>query len=395
MKIAYFDCFSGVSGNMILSAFLDSGLDFEYFKKQIGFLKLSGYRLQKKRVNCSGFSAIKLEIILDKSRTAAHKRKSLREIKNIIEKCRFNPGIKKSACKIFESLACAESTAHGLKKNQVHFHEIGDTDSLIDVVGAAVAFDYFKFGRIFSSAVNVGSGMVKTAHGFLPVPAPAASLLLKGVPVYSGGEGRELATPTGVAILKSMANGFGDMPLMDLKAVGCGAGSYNLSQHPDLLRLFQGEAKSADYLTDTVSVLEANIDDMNLIGSEMILERIFKAGALDVYFTPVYMKKTRMGVLLTVVAEKRFLNNVLKAIFEETTTFGVRTFETQRYKLQRSFATVRTKYGPIKIKIGKLGDETINVSPEYESCKELSLKRGIPLRKAYEAAKSTNSIKKS
>jgi len=384
MKIAYFDCSSGVSGDMILASFLDAGLDFKYLEKELKKLKLAGYSLKKAKVKKQGFPATKFEVILKSG--GYHSGRSLKQIKGIINKSRLNSGVKSLAIKIFENITRAECSAHKVCPSEIHFHEIGGTDSLIDIVGAAIAIDYFKIGNAYSSPINVGSGIVNTAHGTLPVPAPATVELLKGVPVYSRKDMFELATPTGVAILKTVCGDFGDMPLMKIKDIGVAAGAFNTQAQPNILRLFLGERDlDKGYDRDSVIVAEANIDDMNLVGTGYIMDQVFKAGALDAYFTPVYMKKTRMGILLSVVTYKENLKKVIDKIFEETTTFGIRVYETQRYKLPRSFKKIKTKYGALNIKIGKVGDKVISASAEYEDCRKLAKDRNIPLKKIYEA----------
>lgn len=390
MRIAYFDCFSGASGNMILGAFLDAGLDVVYLKKQLRKLPLSGYSLNIRKVKKSGLAATQFDVSLTEK---GRQTKSLNDIRRIISKSALSAKIKNLSCEIFQELADAECGAHGCKMKQARFHEIGDTDSIIDIVGAAIALDYLKIDKIYASAINTGSGTINTAHGRFPIPAPATSILLKGVPIYCDGKGHELATPTGVAILKTICEKFGQMPLMETQQIGTGAGNFDTGDRPNVLRVFIGDAADetagGSYNKDTVVVVQANIDDMNSVGTECILERIFKAGALDVYFAPIYMKKTRMGILLSAITEKKNLDAVLKAIFRETTTLGVRTYEVTRYKLDRSVETVRSKYGSVRIKMAGLDNQIVSVSPEYEDCKRLSGKKAVPFRIVYgEAVRS-------
>jgi len=385
MKIAYFDCFSGVSGDMILAAFLDAGLDLDYFKGQLRRLPLEGYKIGVRKVKKVGLAATAFNVFLAR---AGRRRRSLREIKNIISKSRLNENVKSLSIKVFEALAAAECKAHGHRRDRMHFHEIGDADSIIDIIGAAIALDYLKFDRVYSSPVNTGSGSVKTVHGIYPLPAPATAILLKGLPAYSCSTDCELATPTGVAILKSVCDGFCPMPLMEIEKVGVGAGAFDINGRPNVLRVFFGDADAeAGYARDNVIVVETNIDDMNPVGTGYILDKIFSAGALDAYFMPVYMKKSRMGMLLSVITEKECLQAVLKIIFDQTTTFGVRTYEAQRYKLARSVKRVRSKYGYARVKLGRIRGRIITVSPEYEDCKKLSQAKGIALRTVYEEVK--------
>lgn len=373
---------------MILGALLDAGLDFEYLKSELQKLRLPGYELKRRKVKMLSLAATKFDVCL-KDKDIRRGFSTLKDIERAINKSRLKKSVKELSCGIFKKLAEAECRAHGYRKDKAHFHEIGDTDSLIDIVGAVIALDYLGIERVCCSAVNVGSGMVCTAHGDLPVPAPVTSVLLKGMFSYSGGEGYELATPTGVAILKTLCGAAGDMPLMNVGRVGAGAGNFQTPGKPNILRVFLGEAGApADYYNkDSALVVQANIDDMNLIGTEVILERILQAGALDVYFAPIYMKKTRMGILLSVITEKKFLDRVLKVIFEETTTFGVRTYEVTRYKLDRVTKAIKTKYGSVKFKTGRINNKAVAASPEYEDCKLISVRKNIPFRRVYEEVK--------
>ena len=388
MRIAYFDCFSGVSGNMIVGALLDAGVSAAYLKNQLRKMPLSGYSIKIRKVKKTGLAAMSFDVTLTEK---GRKTRTLKNIKGIINKSRLNKNVKDLSCKIFEALAEAECRAHGCRKDKAHFHEIGDTDSIVDIVGAAVAFDYFKFEKIYSSPINVGSGTVRTGHGIFPVPAPATGILLESMPAYCDGKGYELATPTGVAILKSVSDEFCRMPLLEIEKVGHGAGTFDTPGEPNILRVFIGESAEDSFAKDKAIVIQTNIDDMNLIATEHIMERIFSAGALDVYFRPVYMKKTRMGIELSVIAERQRLEPVLKSIFRETTTFGVRVHEVDRYKLSRSVKTVKTKYGAARVNIGRLDNEIISVSPEYEDCRSLSKANNSAFRNVYEHVKAAAS----
>jgi uncharacterized protein (TIGR00299 family) protein len=385
MKTAYFDCFSGVSGNMILGAFLDAGLDVRYLKSRLAKLALSGYSIRLERTKKAGIVGLEFNVSMTK---AGRRRRSLREIKNIIHKSRLNDNIKGLSFEIFTALADAESQVHGYGRDKAHFHEIGDTDSIVDIVGTAIALDYFKFDEIYSSPINTGSGMVRTRHGIFPIPAPAAGILLKSIPAYCDGEGYELATPTGIAILKSICDGFCRMPLLEIEKIGHGAGTFDRPGVPNILRLFIGRSAEKDFAKDKAVVIQTNIDDMNLIATEHIMERIFSAGALDVYFRPVYMKKTRMGIELSVIAERRRLEPILETIFRETTTFGIRVHEVERFKLTRAVKSVKTRYGTARVNIGRSGERIITISPEYEDCRALSKTSTAAFRDVWEHVKS-------
>jgi len=387
MRIAYFDCSSGVSGDMILASLLDAGLDFEYLKKELGKLKLAGYKLSKRKITKSGFTASKFDVIFPKTRSRL-KERPLGEIKNIINKSGLSSKVKTLALKIFENIADAECAVHNIPKNRIHFHEIGSTDSLVDIVGFAIAFEHLNIDKVYASSINLGSGVVKTEHGLLPVPAPVTSVLLKGVPIYSGEDRFELTTPTGAGILKTVADSFGFMPLMSVETIGTAAGTFEAIQQPNILRVFLGQsAKELDYDTDSVIVIQTNIDDMNMVGTEHMMEEIFAAGALDVYFAPVYMKKSRMGILLSAITKKENLKKVIDVVFQETTTLGVRVFEAGRYKLPRFFKKINTEYGSMNIKIGKSGNKIITSSPEYRDARLLARKNNVALRRIYEVAR--------
>jgi uncharacterized protein (TIGR00299 family) protein len=372
LKTAYLDCSSGISGDMFLGALVDAGVPIKNIETGLGKLKLKGYRLAKRRVKRAGLSAMKVDVEL----TAGQSPKRFNDIKAVIDKSTLSPDIKTSALNVFKRLFDAEARAHGGKSNDVHLHELGAVDCMIDIVGTLVALKHLGIKDVFSSPVNVGSGTVKTSHGLLPVPAPATAEMLKGVPVYSSGEG-ELTTPTGAALLKEVSLGFGGMPAMTLRTVGTGAGSKNLKDRPNVLRIFIGEAASKE--GDAV-VLETNIDDMDPRICEYVLERLLKEGALDVYFTQVVMKKGRPGIKLTVLCDEGKRDALEEIIFRETTTLGIRRYRVQRSVLEREIRKLDTEFGPVRIKKARLGGKLLRSEPEYEDCKKAAKKSGVPLR---------------
>lgn len=388
MEIAYFDCFSGISGDMILGSLIDLGLDIEYLKKEFKKINISGYEINAEKIKKRDISCIKVNItVKDKQ-----KYRSLKEINALIDKSELNPEVKKKSKGIFLKLAKAESKVHNIDIDKIHFHEIGAIDSILDIIGAVIGLDNLNIKKIYSSTIPVGRGFVKTAHGKLPIPAPATSELLKGIPIYSANIKGELITPTGAAIITSLTNNFGEMPLMQIEKIGYGAGKSDFD-HPNLLRIFVGESLE-NYDTDVVNVIEVNIDDMNPEYYEVVFEKLLKNGALDVYLTNIQMKKNRPGIKISIISPLEITNQLTDIIFNETTTFGLRIYKTQRKKLFVEKVKVKTKYGEITIKIGKIKDEIKLISPEYEDCKKLAQENNVSLKKIYELAKLSYFSKK-
>jgi len=375
--IAYFDCFSGISGNMVLGALLDAGLNRKLLEKELGKLKLKGYGIVVSKVKKNGIAGTYFNV-----KTKDYKKRSLRTIRQLIAKSGLDSGVKKKSMEIFEMLASAEAKAHGVTRDKVHFHEIGDLDSILDVAGCAAALSVMGIEEIYSSALNLGSGYVNCSHGILPVPAPATAELLKGVAVYSSDVTGELVTPTGAAIIKYFSRRFGEMPPMSYDKVGMGAGT-NDFKVPNFLRVFIGKPRE-QYASDTVSILETNLDDMNPQFYGYVFEKLFKEGALDVFMTPVYMKKNRPGIALSVICETKDVRKMTSVIFGETTAFGLRIKETKRIKLFREFRSIKTRYGTIRVKAGMDMKKNIkSLTPEYEDCIKAAAKYKIPLKKVY------------
>ena len=387
-KVAYFDCFSGASGDMILGALLDAGLELSALAEQLEKLGLEGYELKAEKTSRLGFAGTKFEVLVAErghdEESGHHHERHLGDIRSMIQASSLGDSVKGRSIAVFERLAEAEATVHGKEPDEVHFHEVGAVDSIIDIVGAAIALELLGIEEVICSPLRTGTGYVECRHGRLPVPAPGTAELLKGYPVAPTDVPAELTTPTGAAILTTLAAGFGPCPQMQVGSVGYGAGRRETEPIPNLLRVFIGE-RSDRYLTDTAIVIETNLDDMSpeLIGH--LAQKLLDLGALDVYSVPIYMKKGRPGVLLSVIAEPQDASRLEEAVLLESTSFGVRKYEVQRQKLAREHVTVATEYGEARVKLGKIGGEVKKAAPEYEDCKKLADERGVPLREVYRA----------
>jgi hypothetical protein len=379
MRIAYFDCFSGISGDMLLGALLDAGLSFALLKKEISRLPLKGYRISRRKVTRAGFTGTKVTVRLEKKEPP---RRRLQDILKIIQKSGLSAKTKLNARRIFQHLARAEAKVHNIPFGEVHFHEVGAVDAIIDIVGTCIGLEALEVDRIISSPVAVGRGFVECAHGRLPVPAPATALLLEGVPIVQSEEEAELATPTGVAILTVLASSFGSLPQMRIEKVGYGAGERENKLMPNLLRVFIGQKEPATE-TDQMLVIQTNIDDMSPEIFGYLYQRLFDAGAVEAFTTPVGMKKGRPGIMLSVILPAEAKTGVERILFEETTTFGVRYFPVRRSKLTRSSVSLKTEIGQVRVKIGKRSGRIFSVSPEYEDCRKLAEKNKLPLKKVY------------
>ncbi|MFA4906074.1 MAG: nickel pincer cofactor biosynthesis protein LarC [Candidatus Margulisiibacteriota bacterium] len=367
MKTLYLDCSSGISGNMFLGALLDAGLPADK-------LRIPHSALRIKKVRKHGISGIHLEVIAEKQTES----RNLKDILSIIGKSKLNPNTKQIATAIFRRLAEVEAKVHGIPVNKVHFHEVGAIDSIVDIVGAAIGIDYFGIEEVKTSPINVGSGWIKTAHGKLPVPAPATTELLKGFSVYNSGIKKELTTPTGAAIISTLAKPADVMPRLKVEAIGFGAGTYDLAEQPNLLRIFIGESELPTE-KDTILQIETNIDDMDPRLYDKAIAALMKAGALDAYIEPLRMKKQRNAIQLVALCRPEDKESVLEAVFDSTTTLGVRVFMVQREKLQRKIEHIKTKFGKVKVKWGLLGKKLKTYSPEYEDLRKISKKHRVPL----------------
>jgi len=388
--IAYFDCFSGISGDMTLGALVDAGLPIEVLRSELAKLNLSGYTLSSEKVKRSGLAATKVHVILDKKEQPA---RHLSDIQKIINSSALSPAVKQKSLSIFQRLAEVEAKVHGTTPDKVHFHEVGAVDAIVDIVGSVIGLEHLGITEIIGSPLNVGSGTVHTAHGKLPVPAPATAELLKNIPLYSSSITFELTTPTGAAIISTLASSFGPLPQMAINRIAYGAGNKDIPGQPNVLRLMIGEPVSA-YEEDTSIVIESNIDDMNPQIYGHLIDTLMAKGAHDVYLTPILMKKGRPAILLSVLTDKAKSTEILDTIFRETTSIGVRIQEVGRKKLSREVREVETSYGKVRIKISKRGDEVLTVTPEYEDCKKLAEEKRVPLKTVMDEAKASAASRK-
>lgn len=384
MKIAYFDCSSGISGDMCLGALVDAGVPVAKLENELRKIRVKGYKLKVKRVKRSGFAATKADVI----QKAAHKshiteHRKWKDVERIIRTSSLSEEIKKKGLSIFRRLFTAEAKVHGETFDAAHLHELGAVDCIVDIFGTVIGLELLGIEKVYSSGVNTGGGSVRTKHGILPVPAPATAELLKGIPVYSGGIDYELTTPTGAVILKEISSSFGTIPDMVIEKIGIGAGNKDFKDKPNVLRILigQGKKQRAESMEQKVAVIETTIDDMNPQIYEYVIERLFKAGALDVYLTQLIMKKGRPGIKLTVLCNSKEKEKMMKIIFEETTTIGLRFYEAQRRTLSREIKQVNTRFGRVNIKVSKLGNKVVRRTPEYEDCKKLAKKLNMPLIK--------------
>lgn len=389
MTLAYFDCFSGISGDMTLGALVDAGVGIDVLRSELEKLNLPGYELTALKVLRSGVSATKVHVCLEeKEQPARH----LSDIRTIIEASALSSSIKQKSILIFERLAEAEAKVHGTTPDKVHFHEVGAVDAIVDIVGSIIGLELLGVTTIACSPINLGSGSIKTAHGLLPVPAPATAELLKGIPSYGSSVPFELTTPTGAVIISTLSSSFGPMPQMSVSQIGHGAGNKEIPGQPNVLRLMIGEPTSP-YDEDRSIIIETNIDDMNPQLYEHVIDKLMQQGAHDAYLTPIIMKKGRPAILLSVLTDGVHEGAILDTIFRETTSIGVRIQEVGRKKLTREIQLVDTAYGKIRVKVSKRGEEILTVTPEYEDCRKLSEKRLIPLKQVMEEAKGLFSRK--
>ncbi|WP_169978780.1 nickel pincer cofactor biosynthesis protein LarC [Tautonia rosea] len=380
MRIAYFDCFSGISGDMTLGALVDSGVDPQAIVGAVRKLGLE-FDLSFETVRRCGFRATYARVVAPEE----HAHRHLPEIEAMIDRAELPHRQSDLAKRIFHRLGEAEANSHGIPIEQVHFHEVGAVDSIVDIVGAAVGLDLLGVERFQASAIPPGRGSVVAAHGRMPLPAPATAELLRGVPLADSPVEMELTTPTGAAIVSTICERFGPLPSMTVETIGLGAGTKDLPGQANMVRLFVGTvADSPD--ADRIWVLETNLDDLpgELVG--YTTGKLMEAGALDAFVTPIYMKKNRPGVMLSVLGTEASLTSLEAIIFRETTTLGIRRYPVSRHKLRRKAAVVETPLGPVRGKLGWLGDRPPTFSPEYDDCARLAAEQHIPLKDVYQMA---------
>jgi pyridinium-3,5-bisthiocarboxylic acid mononucleotide nickel chelatase len=379
MKIAYFDCFSGISGDMVLGALVDAGCNLAQLETDLARLPVRGWKISAEKVARGTLAATRVKVEYPQP---DHHR-SLSTILRLIEEAGLSPRVAERASNIFRKLGEAEARVHNVPIEKVHFHEVGAVDAIVDIVGAAAGFEQLDIEEFACSALNIGGGRVETQHGNLPVPAPATAELLRGAPTYSNGIPRELVTPTGAAIVATLAAQFGAQPAMTARSIGYGAGAANLAEQPNVLRLFVGETavkEANDPRDETIVVLEANLDDLSPQVYGYFVERALEAGALDVFSTPAQMKKNRPGQLVAVLCKPENADQLKGLIFQETTTLGVRQSTVQRSTLQREILVMETPLGSIRMKIARSNGHILNVAPEYEDCRKVASERGLPLK---------------
>ena len=383
MKVVYFDCPSGASGDMILGALVDAGVSLDALRTELAKLPLGGYRLTAREVRKGAFRATKVDVEVD---ATAHHQRNLPEILRLLEQSGLPGRVKADAARIFTRLAAAEARVHGTTVEAVHFHDVGAVDALVDVSGAVAGLHLLGVEAVHVSALPLGGGMVDGPHGKIPIPGPGTAELLKGFPVYDNGVRAELVTPTGAAILTTLAASSGSMPPMTVERVGYGAGTMDLPV-PNLLRCFVGTAAETGG-RETVVQMETTIDDMSPQLYEPLMERLLEAGALDVFLIPVIMKRSRPGVVLTVLAEPSRVGEFSTILFEESTTIGVRWTESQRTRLERELVTLPTAYGPVQFKLSRLGGKLVTVTPEFSEVTRIAREKGLPVREVLEQART-------
>jgi uncharacterized protein (TIGR00299 family) protein len=383
MKTLYFDCFAGASGDMILGALVAAGVDKAKLLEQLSLLKIDGFAVDFVTVEKSGLSALHVRV-----QTAhEHKHRHLSHIRTIIQDSQLSDSVKQRALAIFTRLAEAEAKVHNEPVEHVHFHEVGALDAIVDVVGAAICFDLLEVDHFVCSPIHVGSGTVEMAHGRFPVPPPAVTELLKGVPFYSTDLKGELLTPTGAAIITTVCNEYGPIPQMRIEYTGYGAGTREYEKFPNVLRVMIGELVSDSETDEKLWMIETNLDDISSQILGYVMERAFELGARDCYFTAVQMKKNRPGVLLSILTEENRKSELMDLVFTETTTLGVRTYEVTRRALDREMVKVETLYGLIDVKVAKLNGRVVNEMPEFEQCREAAQKAGVALKEVEEATR--------
>lgn len=430
MRIAYLDCFSGISGDMFLGALVDAGVSAEVLEKTVAALGI-GAKIEVSAVMRSGISATKVDVWVDgekdmpreeywaKKKTEhahthtdahgphphdhphhnddpvenrhehSHAHRGLAEIRTIISKASISESAKATAIRIFEALGTAEAKIHNVPIDSIHFHEVGAVDAIVDIVCAAVGSEALGVDEVVCSPLNVGGGTVQCAHGTFPVPAPATIALLEHAPVYSSGVQAELVTPTGAAIVRTLAKRFGAFPEMKVEKSAYGAGSRDLAGRPNVLRLVVGQAIAATAVQRTsemICVLEANLDDLNPQVFGYVMDQLLEQGALDVFGMPVQMKKNRPGTLLTVLCKPEDAEKLIQLLFTETTTLGVRRREESRQVLSRRWENVRTEWGEVRIKIASMNGTVTNYAPEYEDCRRIAAERHVPLKTVMQEA---------
>ena len=394
MKTLYFDCFAGASGDMILGALVNAGLEPRALIEQLDLLGVGGWQIDFNQVDRSGISATYASV-----HTAhEHAHRHLSDILKIIYDSRLSQSVKDRAARIFSLLAAAEARVHDQPIEKIHFHEVGALDAIIDVCGAAIGFELLGIERFMCSPLRVGAGMTEMAHGRFPIPPPAVAELLKDKPIYAGDIEGEFVTPTGAAILTAVCEQFGPVPPMKIAATGYGAGTRNHQKFPNALRVFIGETEGATVHDETLLMIETNIDDISPQVIGYVMDRAFELGALDCYLTHTQMKKNRPGMLFSILCRPDDREKFLQMLFAETTTIGARSYEVARRALARETVRVETQFGAIDVKVAYTNsganDVAMNAMPEFEQCRAAARQAGVALREVQEAARAAYLIQK-
>jgi len=385
MKIVYFDCPSGAAGDMIMAALIDAGAPVDRVREELTKLSLEGWELAMREVRKGAFRATKVDVEID--RTAHHVHRSLGDILAILEGSHLSPDVKAKAARIFTRLADAEARAHGTTREAVHFHDVGAVDAIVDVTGSVIALSLLGVEALHCSALPLGGGMVDGPHGKIPVPGPGTAELLRGFPVVDTGVKAELVTPTGAAILTTLATGAGRMPSMTVTSVGYGAGTMDLPGTPNLLRCFVGET-AVDAGDETIVQVETTIDDMSPQLYEPLMERLLAGGALDVFLTPVIMKRSCPGVVLTALCSPDRIGDLSRMLFEESSTIGVRWAERRRARLEREMRPVQTAYGVVPCKVSRLEGRIVTITPEFAEVARIAREKSLPVREVLDQARA-------
>jgi len=392
VRIAYFDCPSGAAGDMIMGALVDAGVPFEALQGELAKLRLPGFTLERREVMKGVFRATKVDVRVHDhgaggaGHSHAHPDRNLGAILDLIGGSALPEPVKDKATRIFRRLGEAEARVHGTTVDEVHFHEVGAVDAIVDVTGACIGLHLLGVDAVHCSALPLGGGFVAGAHGRMPVPGPGTAELLKGFPVVDTGVKRELVTPTGAAILTTLAAGAGAMPAMTVEAVGYGAGDMDL-EAPNVIRVFLGRADEPGG-RETIIQIETTVDDMQPQLWEAVIERLFESGALDVYLTPVTMKKSRPGIVLTALCSPDRVTELSRVLFEESPTIGVRWTAYQRERLDREIITLATAYGPVPFKVSRLGGRVVTATPEFTEIRRIAKEKGLPAREVLDQARA-------
>jgi pyridinium-3,5-bisthiocarboxylic acid mononucleotide nickel chelatase len=384
MRVAYFDCPSGASGDMILGALVDAGAPIDHLRDQLAKLGLDGFAVSARDVRKAGFRATKVEV--EVATDHVHPHRTLGDVLTILERSALQPGVKERAGRIFTRLADAEARAHGTTRAEVRFHDVGAVDAIVDVTGAVLGLSLLEIEEVHVSALPIGGGFVDGPHGRMPVPGPGTTELLRGFPLVDTGVHAELVTPTGAAILTTLAAGAGRMPAMTVLAVGYGAGTMDLPDRPNVLRCFIGQT-AGGATRETVVQLETTIDDMSPQLYEPLMDRLFEAGALDVFLSPVVMKRGRPGIVLTALCPSEHLEHLSSVLFQESSTIGVRWSARERARLEREMVTCVTAYGPLQVKVSRLAGRVVTVTPEFADVVRIALEKSLPVREVLDQAR--------